>query len=102
MLYGTDGDTSEEEVAEKNRRRISCPVLEVEIGGCMEQALIGTGAQISAIDRKKPIEVQGWLDIPVLPVLGLNVEGAFGARFSSCSSLRKTQDRRNLCPIRFQ
>lgn len=58
----------------------TCPVLEVEIGGQKEQALVDTGANASAIDRGKLREIQLRLNVPSSPVYGLNIRGAFGER----------------------
>lgn len=80
MMNGwSDGETTDEETGGIPREEW-CPALDVDEGGGVEQALIGTGAQASAVDARKLAEMKERVSIPELPVAGLNVKRAFGAK----------------------
>lgn len=69
-------------------------MLKADIRGQSEQALVKTGAQESAIDQDRFLEIKGRLDIPELSVAGLNGKKAFGEK--------KRGRRRVLLPLQIQ
>lgn len=55
-------------------------MLEIGIGPHTEIALLDTGAQMSAIAKKKLDAIKSTVEIPQLPMPKLNIRGAFGER----------------------
>nr|CAI5829092.1 unnamed protein product [Callosobruchus analis] len=73
-----NSDSESEEVSEQSK--FKSPILRAKVGSVESDIIVDSGSEVSAISEKFFDEIKQHLKVPVLPVSGLAISPAFGAK----------------------